>query len=1689
MDRIDWKSITAENVDELRDRPEAYVHGLIMFSQWTKIANIILDENLSSYALTCLKEKKVQKMFINSLSTEKVLELLDLSCDPIRAQLFLLLIKNYDNSPIPQEIGKILVNEMNKHRWAFNFPDELFSLQSNDDLKTAFNARFNRKNYELEFPRFWKKLMDPKRHWNAREYKHYRVYISYNQFVTVGLLKYRKSFSKLIGEILIEALNGYDKKIKKYIYNVIQPAVTNFFNFKDIWLHDSETRQRVSEALLNFPFEKVKKVAMFNLLFEKQINPDVLRIRSFIDSKIVTPKQLLEKVLPRCIKAMVESEPNSKQFDYLTEAYLKMLNSSSSSGINLLNFFKFISVKNIEHPCSKVYPALIEKMEYVTIQNFRKGEPNLFNALCKYINTSKIDANNLNLPCFLPQNSLALSYDFIIKIIISLIKDTISRKSEIVQKSPAMYSTMMYKIMKGLLNNGASDWTSDECFSEKQHFSSFYMLPVDLRDEIVIEYIKDPTGKKPYNSELAKCFATVPIGLLMLVSDLRKIAEVIKPEKAACDKYGFLNETIINFPPYINQETRNAESVKVSIHAVEKMLIPFIKNKDEKTVNRAFSLYFLFVKKLTFAAIKINEQELYRKATDVYFRLMRFYLSKLSPQVQDVNIEKFISTVFYVPFIYVGSKGCDNFVECLFEKIISKAPYSTQEFSIIPMSLLEYIINYGYSNLFPTTEAIFVQIIPLLIKLINSSLPKSYGYNTISPSISTMYEMVSEERNSSLIKITEAQSKLLIPEKFSKIILGDPFSKKLNSPCKGVVIDTSIITKELLSTLEVPRFYPSVGAAIETMKILKQMIESYHPSDIDSVSTKVLQELIKIVKNAINENLKISMKIPEVKDFSYESSNTYNTYIENVRKFNFSIKVAKSTILFVKNIHIDHPFYKELFKGNPIETFTLLDEVLNFKPYNFDEERKMQNDPPLPKHFTFYLAVYFIPTYSILCRLTANDEKPIEKKKSVQGAQNKKQENNKTKVRPFYEKWMCEVSSQLFDSIFDCDFKEIANQIKEDGDGLTNIIQFIESHIHKRKECNFNAELIGYLYKILIEDILVQDEGTKAKCTLFNDGKTTTNPVKPLQKKNYVATKNTGLPYYQGTKALIGHLSRFVCDNSIAEKIDISIFAEPLTQLISLPPDLLKSKIGDDNQNHFTDYFCQVLCSMIDFGDDEKPIDWAKNQKDPKYLLFFKLFACDVFNYICLEIINQKLQTMIQQPKKNAIITAFISALVSLEDISFTLHTRTKVASWCLETEYAGFPIPDYSLKYINELSKDPKIHIDLRRTIAASIVSNFKQQSIVSQTPTQTNELFEILNNIYETMKNQMTVVFCQLVRPKLCYTLEQSGPIFKELMPKSSFPVNFITPQLYNLSMPKINEWKEYYQKYLTMFVGPSLLSSDDKICQLVIKVLTKIGIDGGDLADQTAKFMENAFKGFNVRSASTFLINFAFNFCFSSSHQEYTEMIDAFINLFGKLRAAFDEVNEAQMNYFWMDYSKFDSKLYTPLFKTFDIFIQNFSSILENLKNKEDCLIVNKICRRIHNVLCSDKEPLIFNQQFNSLCNTVQILCSEDLIKGIYLEPSEEALTSLIKFVKENALITLENADNKMKNIISKYFARNKDSMTLSIIKNLTNWELEIAQNPTVQEYIQPILKQYFSKVDKDNTEIYQIIPKLWKFSKKI
>ena len=111
---------------------------------------------------------------------------------------------------------------------------------------------------------------------------------------------------------------------------------------------------------------------------------------------------------------------------------------------------------------------------------------------------------------------------------------------------------------------------------------------------------------------------------------------------------------------------------------------------------------------------------------------------------------------------------------------------------------------------------------------------------------------------------------------------------------------------------------------------------------------------------------------------------------------------------------------------------------------------------------------------------------------------------------------------------------------------------------------------------------------------------------------------------------------------------------------------------------------------MIDFGDDEKPIDWSKNQKDPKYLLFFKLFACDVFNYICLEIINQKLQTMIQQPKKNAIITAFISALVSLEDISFTLHTRTKVASWCLETEYAGFPIPDYSLKYINELSKDP---------------------------------------------------------------------------------------------------------------------------------------------------------------------------------------------------------------------------------------------------------------------------------------------------------------------------------------------------------------------------------------------------------------
>jgi hypothetical protein len=170
-----------------------------------------------------------------------------------------------------------------------------------------------------------------------------------------------------------------------------------------------------------------------------------------------------------------------------------------------------------------------------------------------------------------------------------------------------------------------------------------------------------------------------------------------------------------------------------------------------------------------------------------------------------------------------------------------------------------------------------------------------------------------------------------------------------------------------------------------------------------------------------------------------------------------------------------------------------------------------------------------------------------------------------------------------------------------------------------------------------------------------------------------------------------------------------------------------------------------------------------------------------------------------------------------------------------------SFALPQFSLDFVNALAKDAKLHIDIRRTIVSATVAYFKNLFVRNSPLRQADLLFAVLEAQFAAAKTGLGPTFCQLLRPKFCRQLAQQDPVYRELMPPSSTPPSLLAPQNFGeLSMPRRCDWQQLFERYVDAFIAPSLLSKDEHVLQLVVQVLTKIGLRGGKVSEQVSKFV---------------------------------------------------------------------------------------------------------------------------------------------------------------------------------------------------------------------------------------------------------
>jgi hypothetical protein len=763
-----------------------------------------------------------------------------------------------------------------------------------------------------------------------------------------------------------------------------------------------------------------------------------------------------------------------------------------------------------------------------------------------------------------------------------------------------------------------------------------------------------------------------------------------------------------------------------------------------------------------------------------------------------------------------------------------------------------------------------------------------------------------------------------------------------------------LLDKETRKSFEPPILGIAAEPVETILRFLEEKITSYNPKLHQHQTTKLTTVLIDIVRRFFNEN-SLKIEIPSIPS-NYFKNHCLSNYQNSVDLMKTSgLIISKNSIEAYKRLISTDYFIGRLFNNErSVEIFELLDKVFTFVPLSPQQVKELRNQPQPREFYSFNISLFTENDLSVQTFLQYQERKPKPKSKP-----RKIEINNIIHVFPplppkrdlikkyEFEEWMRPFYQAILNPLFQCNPEHFCQLVQYDGEKLGNILLHLQKNAKYIKAENLNTNILGHILNLLIEDLLIQepvptknDPNPQSPQTLFrNEIGAIFQPVFPPihAQQNQQNNTTSGLPQYDGTKSLLAYLCYVMGLPNIIKSLNPFIFSEKLIQLFSHPLNDLKKRLGDDNKYGFMNHLSNLVVSLVNFGSKEHQQDWARIESSTITPLIH-ILSCEIFCGSTLDVINKKLISSSNLKERHAIVTSIISIL-SQTNIRFPNSLQKKIVIWLMEARIVGSPLPQFSLDYIKSLSHTPRIHIDIRRTIASAIVAYFKYQAVSESDPIQFDELFEVLISVFNSSKVQLAPTFCQLIRPRFCRSLASSSPIYRDLLPNLTSPKSLVGRQFYReISMPRKGLWQEKYEKFISEFLGKNLLNTDQHVLQLTIQILTKIGIRGGNISSQIARFVTTSFEEFSVLNPSSILMNFVFSFCFSSTHQEYTEMIDSFVKIFSKARAHLDEVNNLQIKHVWLQDEEFDQKLYQPLVETFSIFEACFELTLEKFENSK-------------------------------------------------------------------------------------------------------------------------------------------------------
>jgi hypothetical protein len=1126
-----------------------------------------------------------------------------------------------------------------------------------------------------------------------------------------------------------------------------------------------------------------------------------------------------------------------------------------------------------------------------------------------------------------------------LEIIRKTIEDVIAEKNTIIKISADAYTDRMIQMLNAV---GAAI----------SHFDD------EFHDDFILEVYRHPTNSGKINHSFE--FDTISaLNCLLQIRDLKKISSVFKYKDL--DEFGFAGKRSLNFPPLQTSKTKKAEAIEFeSVHPFELSLISsrLLAHQNEQISQAARSCYQLFTDKIL--SLVVKNPALAKNACDMYFRLCRYCVRDDPNLVEQVVVSPFI--------INAAVKAKSDVIE----RVIAMLPST---------SMGKVLVNLFYTKYEAFDDDSVLEEGANLVKVV---LPRCFENveQTYEPHF---YKISQEPRGLECTRAAvDAVNAIVYNEKFRNMIFKS-FGEKQTQNVYCIQIDTNLLSFDVEKKVQQLYYNINHKALYEALKQCYTIAQEFKPREPNSnPSNKMVQSFN--VANKVKDILERlgPLKVQIVRDFTalnkmYGADANFH-FDRIISKYSIDLKFTEATAPIFANLFPDQPVaYVDKYS----DFYEMINFFMNFDPtittIQYQKNLQMKKTPSI---------------FNKSIRIFAEKD-PASALLSVPSVKYIKEGKKKFTLEPicttFYER--------ILTAILSVDSEKTTQLLLKYPGSFVEVCGMIGMISSKCSTFGGSTKIIANLLNEVFKDLLTVDpepteeeEFPQKAETLFTKFKA----VKPEQKlkRNRAGTpKNVAKiddKRFSMNVALIAKLCGILREPIFAGKIDFSIFSESVLNFFKLSPELITERIGNQNSNfhNFAAQLAELYVSHVDFGKETKEDNWAASLPT-EFEIIARMLAVPVLIHKINSALISKVVMMPTVEERRAIITALESITLHDEMYAPGLAFRIKVISLALSPKIMGMPLPQSSIDYIQKISKNENLTIDICRTIASAAVGYFQYQSILGAGPYQFDEIFEVLKSMNIPKFNLLTPHFSRLISNDIAMDFK-----CEDIIPTSAQPSSVVfDPIVSPIEMPDKGVWTELHEKICATFIANGILSKNDKIAQLTMKTLTKLSSARSIttiIAPRIAELINNFSLNDNIIS-----LNFAITFCMQKENSQYTETIEALVSAFKRFYEALENRAIEQAAAIWV--GSVDYKQFNALNKIFST-TQNCIDDLLISAVPEQAEYISKICSRLLEVSTSERPLAVIVPDYKNFANFLTI-ASYPQLGELY---KNQPFTAILDFV---------------------------------------------------------------------------------------